>query len=135
MEPLPETTGQVSSKSWLFIVGTFVWAFIVVATVIGEMLPASSAPMRFLGSLAISDKVFHFSAYALIAFFPSVLFSRRAALLCAGVAVLLGIALEFGQELLPDRSFEIADMAANTLGVLSGLTVGTLVRTRRRAEL
>jgi len=46
--------------------------------------------------------------------------------------ILLGIALEFGQKLIPGRSCESRDMFINSLGVLTGILIGLLAsRTRQ----
>jgi VanZ family protein len=42
--------------------------------------------------------------------------------------ILLGVALEFGQKLVPGREFEIRDMCINGAGVLTGLAIGILSR-------
>ena len=47
--------------------------------------------------------------------------SRRADCLAT---ILLGVALEFGQELVPGRAFEIRDMFINGFGVLTGIAIG-----------
>ena len=48
-------------------------------------------------------------------------FRRTTGVVCALAMILTGIALEFAQRLVPGRSFEIADMVANTLGVFTGI--------------
>jgi VanZ family protein len=42
--------------------------------------------------------------------------------------ILLGVALEFGQKLVPGRAFEIRDMFINGAGVLTGFAIGILSR-------
>lgn len=71
--------------------------------------------------IEFGDKLGHFAAYALLMFWFGALCSRRSARV--GYALLwisLGIALEFAQGMTAYRSFELADMAANALGVLTG---------------
>jgi VanZ family protein len=41
------------------------------------------------------------------------------------------VALEFAQRLVPSRSFEIADMVTNALGVLSGIALALAGRAFR----
>jgi VanZ family protein len=66
----------------------------------------------------------HFLAYAIIAVLPAI-HERPVFSIFAGVAaVALGVALEYGQLYSPGRSFEVADMAADALGVSLGLLVG-----------
>lgn len=67
------------------------------------------------------DKLGHFLAYAGLMFWFGRLY--RAARARVGYALLwiaMGVALEFAQRATGYRSFELADMAANTLGVLAG---------------
>ena len=97
------------------------WAIAVVTVVIGSLLPGSSLPMRALGSLPVSDKLLHFTAYAVLGFLPAL---HERWLSVTGTllgAISLGVLLEFAQRLSPGRNFEIADMVANACGALCGL--------------
>jgi VanZ family protein len=70
---------------------------------------------------AYGDKLGHFAAYALLMFWFGYLYRRsqvRNAYALLWIA--MGIGLEFAQGATTYRSFELADMAANTLGVLAG---------------
>ena len=51
-----------------------------------------------------------------------------AAVLAALAMILLGVALKFGQKLVPGRSCEIRDMFINGVGVLTGIAIGILSR-------
>ena len=77
--------------------------------------------------LGLSDKGLHLAGYAamsaLAAGFCHV--PSRLALLAAG-SVAAGALLEGAQYLLPYRSFELLDMAANTTGALLGTAVALL---------
>jgi VanZ family protein len=53
---------------------------------------------------------------------------RRLAVMAALSTILLGVALEFGQRLIPGRSFEVRDMFINGAGVLTGIAIGILSR-------
>ena len=91
----------------------------------------SLAPSEALPDTSISDKMAHFLAYGILS-----LMGLNA---CTGKAgrwwivfglVLYGISLEALQTLVPDRSFSIGDIFANTLGVFGGFAVwGTSART------
>jgi VanZ family protein len=97
--------------------------------IVGSLLPASSAPLRGLELLPVSDKVIHYSSYVMLALLPVISFeSRRRAVVCALLMVLLGVALEGGQSFAPGRSVELGDALANTLGVLTGMLAGLLLR-------
>jgi VanZ family protein len=68
-----------------------------------------------------SDKLGHFTAYAVLMFWFGMLrsgFRSEAHLALALLA--LGVAIEFAQGLTGYRSFDVADMAANAVGVLIG---------------
>lgn len=93
------------------------------ATIIGELLPGNSTPMGWIAATHINDKALHFGAYAVLAFLPVFGFGRRRGILLALSMVALGMALEFAQRLVPFRSFEVADMMANALGVSTGIVL------------
>jgi len=67
------------------------------------------------------DKLGHFAAYALLMFWFCWLYRPRNTRLAYGAGwIAMGVALEFAQGATGYRSFELADMAANGLGVLAG---------------
>ena len=71
--------------------------------------------------VAHGDKVGHLIAYATLMFWFAQLDTRPR--VCLGYAIgfcALGVALEFAQRLTGYRSFEVADMGANAVGVLLG---------------
>jgi VanZ family protein len=71
--------------------------------------------------LAYGDKLGHFAAYALLMFwFASLYRGSRVRIAYALLWIAMGVALEFAQGATSYRSFELADMAANALGVLAG---------------
>jgi VanZ family protein len=93
----------------------------------GSLLPGSSPVIRFAGNLPVSTKTLHFCAYAWLALLALFAVERRPlAVLAAFAMILLGIALEFGQRLVPGRSFELRDMLINSFGVLTGIVIGIL---------
>ena len=112
------------TRRWLRLL----WTLAILVVIVGSLLPASSAPMKALGRLAINDKFEHFAAYLVLAFLPA-LHERRPALAATVLgAIAMGVALEFLQRLSPGRTFEVADMAADTAGVLSGLFLALPLR-------
>jgi VanZ family protein len=67
------------------------------------------------------DKLDHILAYATLMLWFAWLYARNSARLgFASGFVALGVALEFAQSLTDYRSFEVADMAADGLGVALG---------------
>jgi VanZ family protein len=75
-----------------------------------------------------SDLVAHFLLFGILAF-GALGFSRRAGQLgwLALTTSILGIALEFAQNLVPYREFDLLDAVANGVGALAGLGVALLV--------
>ncbi len=105
------------------------WFLAILCVVVGSLLPGSSGPIQALGELPVSDKVIHFSSYVVLAFLPMVIYpDRRKALLAALSMIALGILLEGGQWITPDRDVEFGDVVANTLGVLTGILAGLPLR-------
>lgn len=75
------------------------------------------------------DKLGHFAAYALLAFWFCWLYPQpRTRLLYGAAWIAMGVALEFAQGATGYRSFELADMAANSLGVLLGWGISATLR-------
>jgi len=90
----------------------------LVATII--FLSLSSNPPKII-HFQFGDKVGHFLAYlTLMAWFGQLYFKRVSLLILALLFVSMGIGLEILQGMSGRRFFEIADMAANTIGVLVG---------------
>ena len=73
------------------------------------------------------DELVHYGAYAGLAFLSLSAFERRRGIVVALSMILLGAAMEFLQHFSPGRSPDITDAIVNTLGVLSGISVGLLV--------
>jgi VanZ family protein len=67
-----------------------------------------------------SDKVGHLLAYGVLMFWFGQLYTRHTRLFYGAGFVVMGIGLEIAQNALGSRTLELADMAANTLGVLLG---------------
>ncbi len=74
------------------------------------------------------DKLGHFLAYVVLMFwFCFTWANTRARLTGLLLLVLLGIIIEFIQDVLPWRAFELMDILANGLGLLAGLLLGWLI--------
>jgi VanZ family protein len=75
------------------------------------------------------DKLGHLFAYGLLMFWFCFLYRTRYARLAYAIGwIALGIALEFAQAATGYRSYEAADMAANSLGVLLGWGISATLR-------
>jgi VanZ family protein len=88
------------------------WAW--AAAIVGLSLTPSPPSI----DVSHGDKAGHFFAYALLMFWFAQLYARRVFFALGFIA--MGIALEFAQGATGYRSFDVVDMAANTLGVLAG---------------
>jgi VanZ family protein len=94
------------------------WIFMA-AVVIGSVLPSKGPP-----PVAINDKLMHFGAYWMMAFwFAGVTQKRRYPLIAVGLLA-LGAVMEVAQSVMQvGRTAEWLDFAANSLGVASALAV------------
>ncbi len=96
---------------------SIIWAVIMLlATTMksGDEMPKFDIPYM--------DKIVHFGIFGVLGFL--ITYEKRRAdwltlALCAG----FGIAIEIIQSFLPWRSFEVADMVADTLGAAAGILV------------
>ena len=78
---------------------------------------------------ANGDKVGHLLAYGGLMFWFCFLYRYRYTRLAYGIGwIALGVALEFAQRATGYRSFELADMAADSLGVLLGWGISATLR-------
>ena len=108
---------RLFSLWWL--IGLAMWAYILYATL-------TPHPMDMPGRY--SDKVLHFTGYFVVtAWFAQLYQSGAARQRQLVIFALLAVALEFAQLLVNTRSFEWADMLANSAGVL---VAGLLIRGR-----
>jgi VanZ family protein len=104
------------------------WAGLLVFASISELLPGDSAPMMAVSQ--VNDKLLHFSAYTAMAFVPAFGLRFSAAIGCIIATELLGIGLEFAQLFVRQRSCDPYDVMANTAGVLIGVVVALVCRSR-----
>jgi len=112
-----KTAGKLRFPTYWTLLGVVY----VIAVIYMSLAPVpSSAVLPF----PQSDKVVHFSVYTfLMLWFGQIYHERPAAFLIASGLVLLGILLEILQGLSGYRTFEYADITANTLGVVFGFSV------------
>ena len=100
------------------------WAGLWIAA-IAAVVALSLSPPPPMPPVDSGDKLGHFLAYGALAAGAVQLYARWAALLGAGVGlVLLGIGIEYAQgALTATRMADPADALANTLGVVAGLAM------------
>ena len=105
------------------------WLLSILLVVTGSLLPAASPAMRAVEQLPLSHQLMHFCAYTSAALMALLALRRTPIAMGAALAlILLGVALEFVQKLVPGRGFEIRDMFINAFGVLTGIAIGLLSR-------
>ena len=95
------------------------WA--IVAAIV--WLSLTPAPPQV--EVAYGDKIGHLVGYCVLMFWFCRLYRTR--IFYAAGFILMGVGLEFVQRQLGYRSYEVADMIANTLGVLLGWGVALLL--------
>lgn len=104
------------------------WAGALLLAAWGELIPGGSAPIMALSRTNVSDKVVHFGTYSVIAFIPAFGLGLRTAIRCIVATELVGMGLEIVQRIVPDRSFDLYDVLANTMGVLAGTALAVAIR-------
>ncbi len=89
--------------------------YLMVVFVIYSSLSTSEVVLE----IKLSDKLMHVLGYfGLMGWFMQIYRGKRAGFLLAMIFIVMGVSLEFLQDLGGERYFEVADMFANTLGVL-----------------
>jgi len=103
----------------------FLWLAIGYALVmLVVFLSLTSDPVSLEIELPYQDKFFHALAYfALMAWFSQIYHDRFQRNMIALVFIFMGVTLEYLQGFDPNRYFEYADMAANSVGVALGFTL------------
>ncbi len=109
-------------------VAWILWTALLALVVTGELMPGTSPPMMWVSSTGVSDKILHYGAYTLLAGIPVFGFAQARGVLWALAVVPVGVVLEFLQNVVPGRSFELGDITANTLGVITGIAAGWAAR-------
>lgn len=87
-------------------------------------LSLTSNPVDTGLSFPYEDKAFHVMAYfVLMTWFAQIYHGRLQRNVIAVMLVIMGVTLEYLQSFDPNRSYEYADMFANSTGVVLGLLV------------
>ena len=100
------------------------WFIALLAVIVGSLLPGSSAPLRALSLLHVSDKLQHFGAYAVLACLPAWMASRPSPVRTGAWLMAMGILLELFQTLVPGRSCDFFDGLSDAAGIVVGLLFG-----------
>lgn len=101
------------------------WGAAIILALVVTLMPLGDQAPRF----AYADKVFHGGYFALLGALAVLAPQRPAAATGAALSMIgLGIAIELIQALLPWRSFEWLDIAADGVGVLVGYAIAGRIR-------
>jgi len=112
---------------WLWLLFGYMLIVLVV------YLSLTSSPIQLETGLPYQDKLFHLLAYFTLTFwFMQIYHIRQHVIFWLAFFLCLGFFMEFLQGFDKERSSEIGDMVANTLGVIAALV---LSRTRMRFML
>jgi VanZ family protein len=110
------------------------WFGLGLTVIFLSLLPAESRTLQAIASIVVNDKAEHIVAYAPLAFLPTLHEMKRTALICILMAMLAGIALEFGQLHVHGRSFDVFDMMANGVGLMIGGGLASVIRSALRIK-
>ena len=100
----------------------------MLAVVVLSLLPPTAEVIVVIAVIPVSDKVLHAVSYTVLALLPAVHESPGVVMLLSAGCVVLGVLVEFGQNLVPGRTFEVRDMLADVCGVGGGVLIGLLIR-------
>jgi VanZ family protein len=100
------------------------WLAAVAAVMVLSLLPATAPP----GDYGF-DKMAHAASYCCLALLAHLAFARRPTALLAALAMIpLGCLIEVAQTFVPPRTGDVWDAAANSIGALAGIMLGTRAR-------
>jgi VanZ family protein len=118
----------MSHKPGLSVFWRIVWTSLLIAVVIGSLLPGDSPLIKELDSLALNDKIEHFMAYAGLAFVPTLHETAAKLRGFLALAAIMGILLELGQLFVPGRTCDFYDALADGTGILAGFLLALPIR-------
>jgi VanZ family protein len=118
----------MSRKPGQSVFWRIVWTSLVIAVVVGSLLPGDSPVLKELDSLAVNDKAEHFLAYAGLAFVPTLHETVAKLRGFLALAAIMGILLELGQLLVPGRTCDLYDAFADGVGILAGFLLALPIR-------
>lgn len=102
-----------------------IWGLMVIAVVVLSLLPQGQTAIQ----IPFTDKAVHFLTYFILTFIALLSSTQKHSLLMIlAIQVLIGVFVEIAQSFTPDRTPELLDVLANSLGVLFGTLVYFLFR-------
>ncbi len=103
-----------------------VWACVIFMLI---LMPGNNMPDTNIWSMLTFDKFAHFFVFAVLVFLLVIGFTKQHTYIWlkfnavkSALAISIGysLLLETGQSLVPDRTFDLVDMLANTIGCFLG---------------
>jgi len=122
--------GEASTRNRWFHRTAMAVTTLIALVIAGLTLAPSVSPPP--ASLDLSDKAYHAIAFATLVIPASIVFSGHVAWIASAV-FLYGAAIEVVQPLV-GRDAELADMAANSIGILIGIGIAWGIRTILQAR-
>ncbi|MFN3405127.1 MAG: VanZ family protein [Cytophagaceae bacterium] len=110
-----------------FSVFSWLWSLVILVLTLS---PGSTLPKFGLSKIIPLDKIAHFLIFLFFAWLignsfhkesRSLILNRKPKTYSFLLAFIYGISIELIQSMIPDRSFELEDIAANTAGCLAGV--------------
>ncbi len=102
-----------------------IWIISISMVVYCSLVPRVELPVDFWQA----DKLYHFISYGWLSVLPMIGYSgRKFALTSSFTMILLGVLIEMAQWYVPGRTFSVADIIANTLGVFLGIYSGSSLK-------
>lgn len=118
-----QTESNRADRTWRFVETLLVAAW---STYLAAILVLSLVPLSVPG--AVSDKVLHALAFLAASALTFVAFRQRRRMLKGlAVVLLVGIASEAGQLLVPGRHASLLDLLADAVGMVLGIPIGLLL--------
>jgi len=102
-----------------------IWGIMVLVVLVLSLLPQDQTVIQ----VPFTDKVDHFITYLFLTFIALISSTQKhSVLMILALQILIGVCVEFAQSFTPDRTPELLDVLANSLGVLVGALVYFLFR-------
>lgn len=115
---LPSKNSQSLKYRGIWLIMGWIFIFSII------YLTLTPRPPQVIGEIKFGDKIGHLSAYFLLMFwFCQLYIEKYFRIKLACTFILMGILLELLQKLGGIRMYEVADMLANTAGVLIGFAL------------
>ncbi len=102
-----------------------VWIVSIIVVVYLSLKTSANLPTEFWNA----DKIYHAGVYCWLAILPFLYFNSGKNRLFSSLSMIcLGLFLETAQAHLPNRTFSVLDIVANSLGVFLGIWLGRRLR-------